>query len=246
MARKVFNKILKAHYRARLLRSLPELLPELRNYAKSSDTTGTQWITLWFAVEGILKYKPRLILESGTGASTIVLAAAVHKLRSEDSSYDGRIVSMESIEKWHLIACNNLPAKYADAVEIIYGPRKIYNWAMFRGYIHDNIPDLPYDFFFLDGPAYADEFGSSFCADVLSVAENSPHNVLRGVIDGRASSAFVLQTLLGTRVARFFLSNLACRFTFAPSRLRREIKTTDFRANVMGRLRLKLFPQKTK
>ncbi|MDQ2094284.1 hypothetical protein [Rhodalgimonas zhirmunskyi] len=246
MARKAINRILKARCRRKLLGALPEIEDELRAYAKGSDTTGTQWITLWFAVDGILKHKPRLILESGTGASTIVLASAVQKLRSEDPSYDGRIVSMESVEEWYLIARDNLPETYADTVEIIHGPRKIYNWALFRGYIHDNIPDLPFDFFFLDGPAFQDEFGSTFCADVLFVAEDSPHDILRGVIDGRASSAFVLQTLLGTRAARFFLSNMAGRFAFAPARLRRDFKTTEFRADIRGRLRLKRFKKHKK
>ncbi|WP_137701271.1 O-methyltransferase [Marimonas lutisalis] len=170
MARKAINRILKACCRRKLLKALPDIQDELRAYAKGSDTTGTQWITLWLAVKGILKYQPRLVLESGTGASTIVLASALKKLQAENPSYDGRIVSMESEKEWYLIARNNLPEKYAATVEIIHGPRKVYYWALFRGYIHDKIPDLPFDFFFLDGPAFQDEYGSTFCADVFYVA----------------------------------------------------------------------------
>ena len=70
-------------------------MKELDDYKKLSDTTGTQWITLWYAVSGILKHKPSFILESGTGSSTLVLAATVKKLMHENPTYTGQITSME-------------------------------------------------------------------------------------------------------------------------------------------------------
>ena len=75
------NKIAKF----RLERILPGIVEELENYSGKSDTTGTKWTTLLLAVKSILKYKPLKILESGTGASTIVLARALSKIKKKYS-----------------------------------------------------------------------------------------------------------------------------------------------------------------
>lgn len=79
--RKVLQKIGNRYGRWRLERALPGIGHELRAYANGSTTTGTQPITMWLAVKGILRHRPRWILESGTGSSTLVLAAAVKRLR---------------------------------------------------------------------------------------------------------------------------------------------------------------------
>ncbi|WP_137700969.1 class I SAM-dependent methyltransferase [Marimonas lutisalis] len=214
-------------------------MAELKDYSKGSDTTGTQWTTLWFAVREILKHRPACILECGTGASTIVLASAVKKLKAEDPSYDGHIVSMESVKEWYDTAQGCLPEKYRDVVEIVLGPREKYEIGMFRGYLHGNIPRKSYDFVFLDGPSFADEKGSAFCADVLRVLEFTEAPVVRGVIDGRTSSGFVLQTMFGVPAARYFLPNMAGVFEIETAALRSDHTSTDFGSTVMGRLYLK-------
>ncbi len=42
---------------------------------------------------------------------------------------------------------------------------------MFRGYIHSNIPQKDYSFILIDGPAFQDEKGITFCADVFKIME---------------------------------------------------------------------------
>lgn len=238
--RKAINRILKIYCKFRLKSALPEIEDKLRQYGKNSETTGTQWITLWLAVSEILKHKPLNILESGTGASTLVLAEAVRAIQRDDETYKAKIISMESVQKWYLVAKDNLPDDYSDIVEIIYGPRKKIEYALFRGYVHQNIPDRNYDYFFLDGPDFKDEFGTTFCADVIFVAQRTAKTTLRGVIDGRASTAFVLQTLLGVRSARYFVPNMACRFHFDTERLEKNFNSTDFSAGLSGRLKLNI------
>ena len=212
---------------------------ELKEYFNGSSTTGTQPITLWFAVKQILKYKPKMILESGTGASTIVLSLAVKKLKAADPTYECKIVSMESVQDWYEIAKANLPEHHSDIVEIIYGPRQQYDVTMFRGYIHSNIPDYDYDFVFLDGPYFDDDKGTSFCADVLYVYQSLGKKKLRGVFDGRASSAFVIQTLFGKKSVTYFIPSLAGKFCIPEGKSFETFHTTDFRSGLSGRLYLK-------
>lgn len=238
MNRKVFNKLFNLIARYRLEKILPEMRGELISYSKGSNTTGTQAITLYLAVRDILKHRPKNILECGTGASTVVLALAVKKLKNEDPCYDGKIISMESVEEWYNIAVQNLPKKFHDIVTIIHGPRKKYEILMFRGYIHSNIPEDNYDFVFLDGPSFDDELGTSFCADAIYVAEMKRSGLLRGVIDGRASSAYVMQKMFGLRSVRYYLSLLAASFEIDTSKIRKKLNSTDMVSSVSGKLRL--------
>jgi hypothetical protein len=212
---------------------------DLKTYFKGSTTTGTQPITLWLAVKTILHTKPRMILECGTGASSIVLSLAVKKIKSEDPSYDCKIISMESVREWYDTAVENLPTHHLDTVQIIYGPREKYEISMFRGYIHSNIPDNDYDLVFLDGPNFEDEKGTTFCADALYIYQKSGKKKLLGVFDGRASSAFVIQTLFGKKAVDYFIPALAGTFRLDESKNFEKFNTTDFRNQFTGRLFLK-------
>lgn len=228
-------------------RSLENLLPgindEISTYRKGSSTTGTQFITLLLAVKSILRYKPAHVLECGTGVSTLVLAAAIEKVKLSDPSYQGTIVSMESEKSWFDLAQEKLPAKYRSVVEIIYGPREKYEIGFFRGYVHSGIPKRDYDFILLDGPDYADENGLSFCADVIKIFDISNVMALRGVVDGRASSVFVIQTFFGYRAARYFHSVYAAKFTIKRKNLRSLSHHTpkDYRCTWDGRLEFRKF-----
>jgi len=236
--RKVLQRIGNRYCQWRLERALPGIRQELDTYARGSSTTGTQPITMWMAVSRILRHRPQWILESGTGSSTLVLAAAVRQLRQADPAYQGRIVSMESVEAWHQTAEANLPAQCRDVVEIILGPREKFEMAMFRGYAHSNIPAHDYDFVLLDGPQFWDDRGLAFCADVFRAMELSQAPVIRGVSDGRASSVMVIQAIFGVAAARYWHFRFAAAFAlpkidFCDAALK---TPRDFRCSPLGRL----------
>lgn len=236
--RKVLQKIGNRYGRWRLERALPGIGHELRSYAKGSTTTGTQPITMWMAVKTILRQKPRRILESGTGSSTLILAAAVKRLRQLDPQYDGRIVSMESVKEWYETAQTSLPDACRDVVDIVLGPREKFEMAMFRGYVHGNIPQHDYDFVLLDGPKFWDERGLAFCADVFRAMELSQAPVIHGVSDGRASSVMVIQAIYGVGAARYWHFRFAARFALKKIDFCDAALNTpkDFRCSPFGRL----------
>ena len=239
MNRKVFNFLHNWACKRRLNRVLPTMEEELQEYFKGSTTTGTQPITLWLAVKTIFDTKPRMILESGTGASSIVLSLAIKELKLRDPSYDCKIISMESVKEWYDIAKANLPDHHKDTVKILYGPREKYEVSMFRGYIHSNIPLGEYDFVFLDGPDFNDERGTSYCADALYVYEKSGKRPLCGVFDGRASSVFVIQTLFGKHAIKYFAPSVAGTFKLGFEKSYEKFNTTDFKNQLTGGLYLK-------
>ena len=146
---------------------------------------------------------------------------------------------MESVREWYDTAVDNLPSHHSDTVQIIYGPREKYEISMFRGYIHSNIPDNDYDLVFLDGPNFVDEKGTTFCADALYIYQKSGKKPLKGIFDGRASSAFVIQTLFGRKSVKYFIPFLAGTFQLDRGKSFEKFNTTDFRNQLTGRLFLK-------
>ena len=236
--RKVVQKVANQYSKWRLRALLPEAVADVEAYAKRSNTTGTQWFTLWLAVRSILKHRPNWVLEAGTGSSTLVFAATVQKLRQQDPGFEGRIVSMESVPEWYDVAKRNLPEKYADVVEIVLGPREKFEMAMFRGYTHSNIPKHDYGFVLIDGPAFQDENGVSFCADIFRAMELSDEPIIHGVSDGRASTVLVIQQIYGVRAARYWHGLYAAGFSLPSIPFRDStLKTTkDFSTSWAGRL----------
>jgi hypothetical protein len=211
--RKVIQRTFNLLAKKSIKRQLPGVIEELEQYSKKSNTTGTQWITLWMAIKKITQNKPAWILESGTGASTLVLAATVARLRQQQPDYRGHIVSMESLPEWLETAKINLPEKYKDLVDIVYGPRIKYEMAMFRGYIHSNIPERDYSFILIDGPAFQDNDGIAFCADLFKIMEFSKAEVIHGVSDGRASTVWAIQQLYGHKACRYWHGLYAGHFS---------------------------------
>jgi len=120
---------------------------------------------------------------------------------------------MESMEEWYKLALKNLPEKYKNIVEIVYGPREKYEISMFRGYIHSNIPKKDYSFILIDGPAFQDDHGISFCADLFKIMEFTDSKVIHGVSDGRASTVWVIQKIYGHKVAKYWHGVFAASFS---------------------------------
>ena len=165
-----------------------------------------------------------------------MLAETVLQLKERDPNYDCQIISMESVDKWYEMAKRLLPDRYDNIVEIRLGKRQLYNYAMFRGYCHSNIPKLNYDFVFLDGPSYGDEFGSSACLDALKVRLLSNCSLIRGVIDTRVSTVMVMQSIFGTKAVRYYSILRTCSFNLRKINSSPNLRSWSFTNSVLGRV----------
>lgn len=222
-----------------LFRSVPGLRKIFDDYKAKTNSTGTKFPTLYRAVKIIQKHRPEILLESGTGLSTIVLAETLRQLKARDSTYHPRIISMESIEKWHGMAVELLPDQYRSFVEIRLGPREKYEYSIFRGYCHTNIPNLDYDFVFLDGPSYSDPKGATSCLDAIKVRLSSRTNRIRTVVDTRVSSVFVMQCIFGGSVLKYRSWHRTCSFEMHPIHDAPGLSSVSFNNHASGRLSLK-------
>jgi hypothetical protein len=218
---------------------VPGVQRVIEDYTAKTQSAGTKYPTLYWAAKSIFINKPKWILESGTGTSTLVLAEAILTIQKTTPSYQCKIISMESIPKWHEMANRLLPKKYCDIVEIRLGEREKYEYSMFRGYSHSNIPQHHYGFVFLDGPSYDDEKGSSTCMDAIKIRLMSDAEVVSCVVDTRVSSVFMMQQVFGAGVVKYFSIFRTCSFHMPRIDEAPKLSSGSFTSGASGRLSLK-------
>ena len=208
----------------------------LDEYSSKSKSTGIKYTSLLACVELIYKYKPLILLESGTGVSTIAIAETLYQLKKKDPFYKPTFISMESVDSWYNMAQNLLPDKYKEFVDIRFGEREVFSYKLFRGYKHKNIPLLNYDFVLVDGPNYDDEFGSSCCMDALFARLNSNSSRIVGVVDTRVSTVWVMQKIFGKKAIKYFSLSRTSKFSLIS--LNNLEKGFNYSNNIFGRLKL--------
>jgi len=199
--RQLFNKLAEIR-----LRKHSKLWDQLQQYLSQSKSTGCNYLGYWELYKLVRKYKPREILECGTGVSTLVLAYAIAENR-RDFNIDCRITSMEEIAEYLEMSRACLPAEYQPVVDFVQSDRVEDSIGLFRGLRYRDIPNRPYDFIFVDGPDYTTVNGQelAFDFDAIHVAKNSTRPI-NGLIDKRVSTSFVLQTLFGSDAVSYVSS----------------------------------------
>jgi hypothetical protein len=234
-----FHKLYTLYCRYRLNKLVPGLLSEVDNYSIKTKSTGMKLSTLYQAIKTILIKQPNYILESGTGTSTIALAYTILHIKKIHPDYDCKIISMESINEYYQMAQKLLPDKYKSIVQIILGERERYNYSIFRGYSHSNIPKKSYDFILLDGPSYDDENGSSTNMDAIKIRLISDKNYVSCVIDTRVSTAFMMQKIFGKGIVKYFPIFRTCSFDMPQLFKNPKLNSSKFKYSVSGKIDIK-------
>ena len=151
-------------------------------YQRKSKSTGLNEAGYKVLYEWVRKYKPKEVLDCGTGKSTIAIAMGMW--------YNGfgRVTSMEEIEKWYGMAMERLPEELAPFVEIIHSPVVEY----VGGYRYEKVPERPYEMVFIDGPAKTPNL------DFVWVVARSKIPVV-GIIDKRLGTQKCLGQIYGEK-----------------------------------------------
>lgn len=234
-----FYSLYDLYCKYRLNKLIPGIELIIKDYSIKSKSTGTKYPTLYRAVKTIIQKKPKFILESGTGTSTLVFAETILLIKKKDPTYNCKIISMESIKEWYEMAKNLLPKKYINFVEIRLGEREMYEYSMFRGYAHSNIPHHNYDLVFLDGPNYEDEKGFSTCMDAIKIRLQSDAKLISCVIDTRVSSVWMMQQIFGSKIIKYFSIFRNCSFEMPLIHRNPQLDSQSFYSGVNGNLKLK-------
>lgn len=177
--------------------------PLFEEYRRQSKSAGCSTGDYWFLYRTILDLRPREVLECGTGASTLVIAAALAECEKAGFGH-GRVTSMEDQAQWHRMSQDLFPDELRPYVEFVLSPRAEYTWSIFRGVGYQDVPDRPYSFMFVDGPGTrAPSDGMmTFDFDFINIVKRADTPV-RGLVDGRHSTCYALQKILGADKVRY-------------------------------------------
>src|SRR3546814_663117 len=96
----------------------------------------------------VRKRRPKIILEFGTGFSTVVLAHAIGP--------GGRLYNVDANEHWIANTMAKMPAQLTDRIEFRHSPVHV---GLHNGelcHFYDQLPDIVPDFIYLDGPGRTD------------------------------------------------------------------------------------------
>ena len=104
---------------------------------------------------------------------------------------------MESKREWFEMAVALLPAELAPFVDLRYSERAEYCHSIFRGVGYAEVPERRYEFVFVDGPSTMGFDGTrAFDFDILNVIKRADWPV-RGLVDQRIGTMYVLEKILG-------------------------------------------------
>lgn len=185
------------------VRAMTALWDAMTEYSRRSRVTGASYSDYLTLYQQVRRWKPREILECGTGISTLVLAHALID-NARDGAPMGRITSMEDHEDWYHAAKDALPASLDGIVELVHSPKEDGFHRIFRGVRYHDVPRREYDFVFSDGPdRHSPVTGEKlFNLDLIDVIGRT-EKPLRAVVDNHYLTFWVLQKLLGTERARY-------------------------------------------
>jgi hypothetical protein len=145
------------------------------------------WGDLWYLYSLTRSRKPAVVLEFGSGCSTIILAQAMHDNAREDQP--ARFVSVEGDERWADVTRTSMPDHLAPAVELVATPAVPDDLGGVPVWRYRNVPDVTPDLIYLDGPSLSPERRAA--VDVLDIEERlRPGTCL--VVDGRARNVELL------------------------------------------------------
>lgn len=206
LPRRILNKVVISTTQKiaeRNLRSNEGLWKTLTGYLHKTGSTGCSYTDYWTLYNYVRQNKPSQILECGTGVTTIVMAYALME-NERKGLPKGRLISMENDEKWFDLAIKLLPKEMNGVAEIMLSEKAEYCYSIFRGVGYRDIPELDYDFVFVDGPGtIAPSDGTrSFDFDFINVVKNSTTPVF-GIVDKRMGTCYVLQKIFGVNKARY-------------------------------------------
>ncbi len=164
--------------------------------ARPAGALAPQGGDLWFLYCLVRAQKPRLVMELGSGCSTVILAHALHDNAREDPNRSGRIISLDGVADWADVTRASLPEHLTAICEIRHAEAVEEDRGDEHGFHYAELPDGNPDFLYVDGPALRP--GRKICFDALHLQDRFPPGFTM-VVDGRHDTVRYLARHLSGR-----------------------------------------------
>jgi hypothetical protein len=157
------------------------------------------FIDLWFLYQAIRDRKPYTILEFGSGCSPVIMTRALWDNQCHSSESGGYLYSIDADPYWAEATAKAMPTHLQKFCRIVYSPLLEVEHSGTLGFRHANVPDVPPNFLYLDGPALTP--ARKVAIDVLDMEDKFPQDFYM-VVDDRQENTM------------FFKRNLRRRYSF--------------------------------
>lgn len=144
----------------------------------------------WFLYQAVRRKKPRVILEFGSGGSTVVLAKALHDNNLERPGEQGYLHSIDDQRYWADVTRSILPPFLKEVCEVHHIPTVEIEYEGTPCFRHSTLPDVVPDMIYLDGPSFTKE--RKIAVDILDMEHKLPPDILL-IIDGRVRNTEFLR-----------------------------------------------------
>jgi len=145
------------------------------NAARPPAAFQPDWVDLCHLYDDVRTFKPKALLEYGSGQSTVVLAKAIA------DNGGGHLTTLEADLEWAAINRAAIPADLKSYVTIIHSDFHVVSQHEVR---FSHAPVAAPDFVYLDGPAFPSVTVQMAALDLVDLETNFPAG-FRLVIDGR-------------------------------------------------------------
>lgn len=170
-----------------------------------SDSRGGEWSDYLEIYQTIRRNKPTEALELGSGVTSFVIAYALHKNKNENG-VQGKLTSMENLEFFHEQIKSFFPHEFSSYVNFVLSERKekMYGDDLLGCY-YESIPDISFDFIFVDGPAerLSKTSKKAFNSDLINLVKDRKLTSFVGLIDQRISAYRAYKKLLPEITLRY-------------------------------------------
>jgi hypothetical protein len=178
----------------RYLQSDAHLWRALEPVLARSSSKGCTFFELAHIHRHVIKRRPARILELGSGISTIVLASAATRIRTEGGVCF--VVSMEQHDSWFNEIRQLVPPELAQSIELILSPIEDRKIGRRIAGCYSMKPKQAYDFVFIDGPQHPLRNDPAyFDGDLLDAIDWNP-NAFTACLDGRTGTLANLRQIL--------------------------------------------------
>ncbi len=155
--------------------------------SRPADALQPDYEDLWFLWRLVRKNRPNVVLEFGSGCSTVVIAHAL-----ADNGV-GHITSVDAQETWAEVTRSTVPDELRSYCEVVYSPVEEYESEGVPVYRHIEVPDIRPDLLYLDGPTLNQRVKVG--VDPVLLEGNFPDGFVM-VVDGRlANVEFLMREL---------------------------------------------------
>ena len=138
----------------------------------------------WFLYKKIRERHPKLILEFGSGNTTVVQAQALH-----DNRNGGRLISIDASRIWAASTQFCMPEHLKNIVEVLHGPLVEVEEHGVKGWRHQNVPQIAPNFVYLDGPELTSE--RQVAVDLLDMEDSFPPDFFLVIDDRKENTKFL-------------------------------------------------------